>query len=1159
MVKHRLITDFLREIRRNKGRFISIFLIVLLGAAFFAGIRSAKYDMSCSADRYYDDYKMMDFRIVSTVGLTDEDLEEIRTVEGVELAAGGHTAEALTQIEDKEYTVRLIGITEGVNEIYLSEGRLPESPRECVVDDYYAKRYHLKTGDVISLHGDTGQELEDSISEDTFTIVGMGKLSYYTDLTRGSGSIGNGSISFWMAIAPDVFTQEVYTEAYVRMKDAQELNCYGDAYEELAHQLERRLSDLGEVACHRRYNQLTQELDQAREELAEAEEKLADTKQQIQDGWKQVQEAEQELTQKEAELADAVAQYEAGVSQLADAKVQYAAGLNTYTTGMNQYNDGLAQYQVGLAEYQAGLAEYNARYAEYQAGLPAYNEALGQYEDGLSQYNSGMALYQAGYASLQTGESNYQLLLSQIRSLQERVDAGTATEAERALLDSLRSAEGSYRAELDKDAQELAATKAQLDEAKTQLDAFVPIKNQMESARLQLESAKAQLDNSYQILSVTKEQLDLSGERLKSAKEDLSDGEQEIADGEKELEEAADQIQEGQTALAEGRAQLEEKKQELTEGEAEYQESLPEAEASLAEAREQIAEGEEQLAGLDIPEWYVLGRDMITSWAGHKADADRMQSLGTVFPVIFFLVAALVSLTAMTRMIEEQRVQIGTLKALGYGDGVIICKYLGYALCAALLGSVLGSLLGGKLLPYVIMYAYQILYTGLPYIDLPMDVSETLLSIAASVLCIAAATLAACWKQLKTNPAQLMRPKPPKSGKRVLLERLPFLWKHLSFNQKTTLRNLFRYKKRIFMTIFGIGGCMSLLLVGYGLQDSITQVAKRQYTEIFRNDASITLNSNDSDQEQQELRTFLESYEGMESMLEVCMQSVTLETSGHSKTAYLYIPQDIEAADDFLNLQNRVTRKEYSYPTEGVALSEKTARDLKVGVGDTVTLKLGDEKAVSVTVESIAENYVAHYIFMGPSLYRDLFGREPSYNQLQLRYADTSEAYEDQLASELMRQEGCQGVSFTTKLEKQIGDMLESLNIIILVLIIAAGSLALVVLYNLNNINITERRRELATLKVLGFYDLEVAANVYRENVLLTLLGVIAGLFLGTALHQFTIQTVEVEMMMFGRTISVGSYAISSLITIGFSVIINGVMFFELKKIDMIESLKSVE
>ena len=537
-----------------------------------------------------------------------------------------------------------------------------------------------------------------------------------------------------------------------------------------------------------------------------------------------------------------------------------------------------------------------------------------------------------------------------------------------------------------------------------------------------------------------------------------------------------------------------------------------------------------------------------------------MRAIGKVFPVMFFLVAALISLTGMTRMVEEQRIEIGTMKALGYGNLSIASKYLGYAFLATAGGSVLGVLVGEKILPYIIIYAYEIMYPHIPKIYVPYHMSYAVMASAASIVCTMGATLASCYKELAAEPAVLMRPPAPKNGRRVFLERIGFIWKRMNFTWKSTIRNLMRYKKRFFMTVFGIGGCMALMLVGYGVRDSVYEIADIQYDEIQLYDGHIFYKDDVTKTEKEELKEYLKTDSDIQSYMEADMRSVTASGGGKKLSVYQCILGNPEIAEKYVDFHDRKTKESYTLTGDGAIVSEKTAKLLNVKEGDTIKVKKGTEKSVTVKIAHICENYMGHYIYFTPQYYKKVYGKTVKYNCIMFR---AKNGYtEDQVkkaGEKILSKDQVLTISYLHDIRDQLDDMLASLNLVIIVLIVSAGMLAFVVLYNLNSINITERQRELATLKVLGFYDTEVAEYVFRENILLTLIGSVAGVVLGKILHLFVIQTVEVDAAMFGRSIYLKSYIYSFLFTIGFSLFVNWVMYFKLKKIDMVESLKSIE
>lgn len=1275
--------------------------IVMLGAAFFSGIRSTKNDMHVSADSYYDRVNFMDIRVVSTLGLTEDDLEDMRNTEGVAAVTGGYTAEVLNEQSDMEFALKVIAWTEDVNQVTLTDGRLPEKANECLADDIYLQQTGCEIGDQITLESGSSEDLSDTLKEETYTIVGSGTLPYYMEMDRGSGTVGDGSLDAFLVVLPEVFEQQdVYTEAYVQAEGAEAENSFDGAYETKVAEVVAGLEEIADGACDRRYETIYQdgmeEIEDAKQEVADAEQELADAKAQIDDGEQQITDAketladgekeledgESELASREQQLAEArelleskEAELNSGKSQLADGEQQIADAEAVLSAKEKELEDGKAQLEAEAQQLEAGKAEIEEQSESLESGKAQVEEKARELEEAKAQVEAkaqelenGRAQLEAGRAELESGkaelEQNRQTVTAarqeleakradyetaktalqqieaqlgelqqqltqteeQIRQMEEALaDAGLDTSPEyEALLAvktqlettiaGLQTQKETVQAEItefeageksvqDGEAQ-LAAAEQQIAQSEQQLNATEEVLKegevQLEAARQQITDGKAQLEASRQQLAAAETQLNAyrqqmaDGEaQLNAARQKITDGETQLSQGRQELEQqksvleqskaqmesgeqqiaqTRQQLTEGEAQIAEarqtladaraeledGKAELAEKEQELADAKQEYEDGYAEAQPELADARQQIADGEQELKDLEKPEWYVMDREDVTSAKGFADDAERIDNIGQVFPWIFFLVAALISLTTMTRMVEEQRQQIGTLKALGYRDGAIAVKYLCYAMLATVTGAVIGVVIGEKLFPWVIMNAYGMLYLGLPEYLTPLNWEQGLLAILTSIACTGLATLFSCWREMRAKPSELMRPEPPKNGRRVLLERVTILWKHLSFTQKSTVRNLFRYKKRFFMTVIGIGGCMGLMLVGFGLQDSITAIAKNQFVELFTYQAAVVVNS-ESKEQKDALREQAEMFDGMGSTLEMFAQNVELTAGDESMSAIMEVPQDPSVVDQFFTFRDRRSKEPYEFPEDGIAISEKTAKMLGVSVGDTIKVGEENKEGREVTISIIIENYVEHYIFMAPSLYESVWQETPDYNQILMKYEDTSDRYEENLGQMMIEQDGVVGVTFVSDLEAEIDDMLQALNIVIVVLIVSAGLLAFVVLYNLNNINITERKRELATLKVLGFYDMEVAEYVYRENVILTILGILAGAGIGLALHQYIIHTVEVDMMMFGRTVFPRSYLFSGLLTLVFSLFVNYMMYYRLKKIDMIESLKSVE
>ena len=1191
------------------GRFVSIFFIVALGVAFYSGIRASEPSMRFTADQYFDDSKLMDLKVMGTMGLTKADIKAIGKVSGIEAVEGGYSKDVLCPVGDNEKVVHMLSMQKNFNQVSVVEGRLPEKAGECLVDEDFLSYTDLKVGDTVTFHSGDGEALTDSLVTDTYKIVGIGNSPLYISFGRGSSTIGTGEISGFVVMDKASFDMDVYTEAYVKVSGAEEKTAFTDEYNNLSDAAKEAVSAIEEERCAVRKQEIVdeanekladsektvneksqeledakkelesgkskaaEELEKAKQQLTDGEAELADAKQQIADGETQLADAKAQLNDKQAQLSSAEAEYESGKAQLDQKEQELAAAEQTYLSNYAKYMPFITAGKAQIAAGRTQIADGKKQLDEGLAPLKQLRDGLDGIEDGISQCDSGMAevqkqldgmdsdVYQE-YVKIPEEDRNeeqqayvnkWENLNAQFAGIQAQktqletaksgllAQAGFATEAD---LDAQITSLTAQRDELDKkeaallgQEQTLAAQEEELLSAGRQI---TDGKSQIAAARSQLDSTKSQItDGKAQILSAWA-LLNEKEDTLNASKAQLASGEQELADGRSEYEQAAKEAEE---QIADG------------------QEKITDGEKQLTDARQKIADAKAEIKKIENPKWYVQTReDALTEYQGYGDNADRMRSIGKVFPVLFFLVAALISLTTMTRMVEEQRVQIGTMKALGYGKAAIAGKYIGYALIATLGGSIFGVLAGEKILPFIIIYAYMILYKHLPAILVPYHMSYALQASGIAVACTLIATIASCYKELAAEPAELMRPAAPKQGKRILLERIGIIWKHLNFTWKSTVRNLIRYKKRFFMTIFGIGGCMALMVVGFGLKDCIYEIVSLQYEKVQFYDAATYMSDDISEENRQQLHDYLDQNADIKETIEARMQKTDVKSASGKKTLYLMVPSDNEKIEDFLSFHSRTNKDEvYSLKKDEVILTEKMASLLNVKVGDELTIEDEDRGDQTVTVGAICENYMSHYLYLSPEKYEELYGVPAEYNTIIYSVKDGKDDQIEKIGTKLLSMDGVLNVSYTSSIEGRLDDMLRSLNLVIVVLIVSAGMLAFVVLYNLNNINITERQRELATLKVLGFYDGEVASYVYRENILLTIIGSVVGMVLGNLLHRYIILTVEVEEAMFGRQIHWQSYLYSFLFTVAFSLFVNWVMFYKLKKIDMVESLKSVE
>lgn len=955
------------------------------------------------------------------------------------------------------------------------------------------------------------------------------------------------------------------------------------------------------------------ELEENQKTLDENKAKLADGKAQIEAGEQQLEAAKQTLTTKQSELDQSKAEIIAGQQQIESTRTQLNVQKQQITDGLSQVSAGEAQLQDGIsalesakaqlmelqsqleivrASYKAALENPDASQEEIDI-LAAQVSALEEQEAAVTQQiqaseaqiesqrqqlaanrselESGLATVEDGLSQLSQKESELNAGLEQITAGQAQIDAGwiQIQKQENTLAASKAEIEAGEQ-ELEKGQKQLKAAKKKLNKAQKEIDSNAET---LAAGQAELDANVAKLnDNEAQYASGLEQynsgarQIAENEAKLTSGEQEiaeneakLADGEKEIADNEKKLADGEKEITDNEKKLQDAAKDLKKGEKDLADGKKEYEDAQKDAEDEIAENQQKLDDAKKELEDLEKPEWMVTDREDLPEYTDYGDNADRLRNIGQVFPVIFFLVAALISLTTMTRMVEEQRTQIGTLKALGYKKSAIAAKYICYAFFATLLGSVLGMLIGEKIIPYIIITAYGIMYHNVANtISIDYQPGFALIASAASVVCTVGATLFASGKELQETPASLMRPPAPKEGKRVLLERFTFIWKHLSFSWKSTIRNLFRYKKRLIMTVFGIAGSMGLMLVGFGLQDSISDIAAIQYRELQHYDGMVIEDSDATEEEHEELFEYMKENEQIAHCNRVQMTKISAPKGSSNISIYLFVPESLSEFAKDVTLKNRITGETYELTDEGAAISEKTASLLGLKVGDMIPLKKGD-KEYKVRVAVITENYMSHYLYMTPRVYEQTFGEKPEYENIVFTMQEDCKDDLEMAGTRILAYPGALSISYTSSLASQVDRMLSTLDAVILVLIVSAGMLAFVVLYNLNNINITERQRELATLKVLGFYDGEVSQYVLRENVILTVLGIMFGAVFGILIHRYVITTVEVDAVMFGRNIKLLSFLYSGILTSIFSIVVNGVMHFKLKTIDMVESLKSVE
>ena len=1082
-MKSALNKDIIRDIKKSKGRFLSILFIVALGVAFFTGIKASPIVMKYTADKYYDDYNLMDIRVISTLGLTDSDVEQIKKIDGVKGVFPTYSMDVLTNYNSIESVLKVHALDlqriknndeNYINQVKLVEGRLPEKSGECVLEKEKIKSLDIKIGEKIKLTSGTEDDLSNNLKTTEYEVVGYIETPYYLSYEKGSSSIGGGTVNGIIMIPQDDFNLEAYTELFLTVDNAKEINSYSDEYFDLIDDVTKKIEDISGLRIEARYNEVVEE---ATNKLNESKSEFESKKKEVND---KLKEAQEEIDKYKKQIED-------GETELNNKKSQV---YNQIENGKKELLEAEELLKQGEKDYESGLTEFNN------------NKKIAEVE------------FEKAEESLNNADSQINELQSKISLIEENLKNDDLTDEEKI---------------------ELQAT---LEQNKYILNLAI---SEYEKGISELNSKKSELKKAEDSLSQAKSELDINKTKIEKEKSNLYEKE---AQANNEFEKAEKQLLSSKSKIKNSEIELEDYKVKSND--------------EFKKAEKKIKDAEDEISKIESPEWYVLDRNSHYSYVDYGGCADSIDALAKVFPVFFFLVAALVCLTTMTRMVDEQRINIGTLKALGYTTSKIAKKYILYALSATILGCVLGLAIGFTVFPVVIFNSYGMMYT-LPKMSFLFDYK---IAIGISLISIAVTTLSAyfaCNKELKETPSMLMRPKAPKEGKRILLERIPFIWNKIGFIGKVTIRNIFRYKKRFLMTVLGIAGSTALIVTGFGIQDSIEIIVDDQYGSLFKYDMMATIDNNANTSEINSLEEVLNKDKRISQYQFANNQNGKIYNDGKSKEITLTIPKDINEIDKFIYLRERKSKKHIDLYDKGIVLTEKAARDLNISVGDEIEIANSNDKKAKVTVIGITENYISHYVYMSEGLYKKLYNRDVDYNRVLGILSNDDEEIENSLSKDLIENNIVTGVSFNSGIKENFTSTIENLNYVVLIMIASAGSLAFVVLYNLTNVNISERIREIATIKVLGFYDNEVSSYIYRENIILTIIGAIVGLGLGRILHQFIMVTVEVESTMFGRVISTSSYIIAAILTIILGIIVNLSMYYKLKNVQMVESLKSVD
>ena len=1169
-------TDFFRSILSSKGRFIAIAVIAALGTGFFAGLQMTAPDMRLSSDQYLDQTNAWDLRVASSLGVDSEMIDELRLLDGVTEVCAEREADVAASVGGVEYSVRVHSLDEGALEAakgagesgeasesgksgeaseaseanesieasevksmcspILLDGRFPQNSGECLLGADAVFENPVSIGDSVEIKKMAdNSNIEDTFETSTYKVVGFVRSSNYMCTTNlGTTSLGDGNLDDFMYIPMEDFdSSNPYTSAYLTVEGAKDALSGSQDYEAIVDGVKDKISEQKELLVAGRFVRVR----------SEGQSKIDDAKKEYEKG---KQDSQAELDSAKSKLDSALSQLNSSAQKLTD--------------GRTELNEGKSQLEAAKAELQKSRALVDGYQAQYDSGQESLTAAKDFAE---AQFAVVEAQIDALEDKWKQEAPNRDTYSAQADALNTAIDeASTSRDLLQTQLDALIKDDPnnpqvavlkSKIEELDKSILEM---QEKLSALKTAIEFIDTGEAQVAQAREQLQTAREQ----------TQAQLDESEAQLATLASEIENANQALNDGQEQIQANEEKLQQAQKELDSGQAQYNSGLSEYQSGLQEYEDGKAKAQAELDDALAKINDAQSELDSISSPELYVLDRNQNIGIASFDADATRMVNIANVFPLIFFLVAALVSLTTMTRMVDEERVLIGTYKALGYSNLTIASKYLLYALLASGIGCVVGIISLSQFLPYFIMNAYSIMYK-IPATPTPIEPVVSCLASGLGIFVVLAATWWACASSLRESPAALMLPRAPKAGKRILLERIGPLWAKMSFSWKVTARNIFRYKKRFVMAIIGVAGCTALLLTGFGLSDSINDILTKQFDSqdpIFRYSITAVLDDDISSQQMTNIQSNLEANKNVSEFAFLRNDNVVATSSDDSDlSVQLVSPQNVEEFASFVDMNERISRKHIELSDGAAVISEKLANRLDISAGDDITLyeqdSVGNATGSGMTfkVGSIMECYVSNYVYVTPTDYNQVVGEQMTPNYIYVKNSDGS--IQDELATDLLEIDGISIASPTDDTVAHYREALKTVDSVVLILIVAAAVLAFVVLYNLTNINIAERQREIATLKVLGFVRREVNAYIFRETLLLSAIGALVGLVLGIVLCSFVVQTAEVDQVMFGRDIHILSFIIAMVLTMVFAVLVSLLMMRKLEKISMVESLKSVD
>ncbi len=1156
MKKNVMRKNLRQSILNSITRYIAIVLIIALGAAIFVGLRTTKADMVKTGQEYMDAQNMFDLRLLNTYGWTEENVSQIAAMDGVADAEGVISLDVLARWDEQteESVFKVYALPERITMPYLLGGRMPEKPDEILVDGAHHNDSVL--GRTMTLSVKNGESTLDSFIYKTFTVVGYVSSPLYMDMSRGTTTLGNGTVTGYIYVPADCLDVDYYTEIAITMEG--DYAIYTDRYNDAMDAMAEYIKPLLEPLSHHRYESVR----------LEAEDSYAEGLKEYEDGLREYGDARREALQ---ELADARKELEDGQKELDDNRKLLEDGMVEIEAGQKEINENRITLIASRGELATAEAEAYAQIAYANSTLlqnyKMVTSNLSLVEDGLKQLDDGMIQLENGITQLEDGLDQIALLISLMDTMVDVLDL--SLETAQAALEQAKQSElvtPETLAQMEQRVQELEAKRAdydaqyrellnnqvtytaQLEELYEKREELKTQRDEVAASQVQLQQALKTIEDGFLELSSNQSMVD---NQFAAAQAQIEAGQMQLDQAQLALDQARQDAQAGLIALEEGQKKIDDGWELYRLGYDEAMRELSLAELALLEGQVELTAARELIDGFESPTVYALGRNTNVSYLSLDSNSDIVEGVSAVFPAFFLLIAALVCITTMTRMVEEERTQIGTLKALGYSNFAIIGKYLMYAGSAAILGCGLGVLAGSGIFPIILWQAYNIILNIRPNITLLVDWPLCLGVVGVYTAVTLAVTWYCCRMSLREVPAELIRPKPPTSGKKIILEYLPF-WNRFSFLNKVMLRNIFRYRQRLLMMLVGIGGCTALLVTGFGIRDSIVDIVSYQFQEVTLYDMEVRFGEGLTQAEQQDFREDIGRY--VHNITFAHQSSVELDFGGQTKDIIL-----IGANRDFENYMDFHSGKTpIEMPGEGEALlSIGVAEKLGIRIGDTVTVRDADLKSLELRISGIYDNNVYNYIIVSPDTVALQWGSLPEMQMAYITVKDTQDVH--YAGTKVSSFDGVMSVTICEDLADTVGSMLDAMNLVVVTVVICAGMLAVTVLYNLTNINITERIREIATIKVLGFNSAESAAYVFKENLLLSAMGSAVGLIFGWWLLEFVMSKIQVDMVWMQARLLPMSYVWAILLTMLSAVLVDFALYFKLEKINMAEALKSVE